>query len=142
MSTRCSCSGITCCKRGLPIVPWQPPEYLSAREQILKPCKCNSLILCFYKIKEKLSLSLHHSKVPSKAIALDIERQQKIKQDLYLFLLQKREAAISAAATIMAPPVGGATTSGKPVKPNEKKYCNTGRILVPVGIITFGNAQR
>jgi capsular exopolysaccharide synthesis family protein len=58
--------------------------------------------------------------VPSKAKnLLDIERQQKIKQDLYLFLLQKREeAAISAAATVSGSyPIEEASASGNPVKP-------------------------
>lgn len=58
--------------------------------------------------------------VPSKAKnLLDIERQQKIKQDLYLFLLQKREeAAIAAAATVSGSyPIEDASSSGNPVKP-------------------------
>lgn len=82
-------------------------------------------------------------KVPSKAMGLlDIERQQKIKQDLYLYLLQKREeAAISAAATIAnSSPLEEATGSTTPVKPNQRNIyliaLLTG-ILIPVSIIAI-----
>jgi capsular exopolysaccharide synthesis family protein len=53
---------------------------------------------------------------------LDIERQQKIKQELYLFLLQKREeAAISSAATIANSRIlEYASSSGVPVSPQKK----------------------
>lgn len=79
--------------------------------------------------------------VPAKAKnLLDIERQQKIKQDLYLFLLQKREeAAISAAATVSSSsPLEEATASSKPVSPNKKNIYLIALflgILFPVGII-------
>ncbi len=79
--------------------------------------------------------------VPAKAKSLlDIERQQKIKQDLYLFLLQKREeAAISAAATIASSkPLEDATGSSNPIKPNGRNVyliAFLAGILLPVAII-------
>ncbi len=79
--------------------------------------------------------------VPAKAKnLLDIERQQKIKQDLYLFLLQKREeAAISAAATVAnSKPLEDAAGSFNPIKPNTRHIyliaLMTG-IMIPVGMI-------
>jgi capsular exopolysaccharide synthesis family protein len=79
--------------------------------------------------------------VPSKAKnLLDIERQQKIKQDLYLFLLQKREeAAISAAATVSGSyPLEDASASNNPVKPNKSTtylIALFAGILLPVLVI-------
>ncbi|MFT4017833.1 MAG: polysaccharide biosynthesis tyrosine autokinase, partial [Agriterribacter sp.] len=81
--------------------------------------------------------------VPSKAKGLlDIERQQKIKQDLYLFLLQKREeAAIAAAATVAnSYPLEEAASSGAPVKPNKRNIylvALLAGILIPVAIIAI-----
>jgi len=81
--------------------------------------------------------------VPSKAKnLLDIERQQKIKQDLYLFLLQKREeAAISAAATVAGSyPLEDASSSDKPVKPDRTTtylVALFAGILLPVLVISI-----
>ncbi|HTN06095.1 GumC family protein [Agriterribacter sp.] len=93
------------------------------------------------KMQEQISRSQSGIKtVPSKAKGLlDIERQQKIKQDLYLFLLQKREeAAISAAATVASSsPLEEASASGAPVKPNKKSIyllALFAGILVPAAI--------
>lgn len=116
------------------------------REQILEALKNvqQSYIIASDKIKAEIARSRSAiRKVPSKAMGLlDIERQQKIKQDLYLFLLQKREeAAISAAATVAnSSPLEEATSSGRPVKPNEKNIyliALLAGILVPVGIIAL-----
>ncbi|MBN8858110.1 MAG: polysaccharide biosynthesis tyrosine autokinase [Sphingobacteriales bacterium] len=88
------------------------------------------------------SLQSHIKSVPSKAKGLlDIERQQKIKQDLYLFLLQKREeAAIAAAATISSSnPLEEASSTGGPVKPNKRNVYLIALligVLVPVIIIS------
>ncbi len=79
--------------------------------------------------------------VPAKAKnLLDIERQQKIKQELYLFLLQKREeAAISAAATVSSSkPLEDAAGSSNPIKPNTRNVymiALLAGIVLPVGII-------
>lgn len=81
--------------------------------------------------------------VPSKAKGLlDIERQQKIKQDLYLFLLQKREeAAISAAATLgNSSPIEEASSTEVPVRPNKRSIyfiALFAGILIPAGVIAL-----
>lgn len=96
----------------------------------------------------KLGEQLAHTQskikgVPAKAKGLlDIERQQKIKQDLYLFLLQKREeAAISVAATVASSsPLEEAAASREPVSPNKKNIyllALLAGVLVPVGIIAL-----
>lgn len=96
------------------------------------------------KIQEQIKRSQTNIKsVPAKAKGLlDIERQQKIKQDLYLFLLQKREeAAISVAATVASSsPLEDASASGAPVSPNKKNIyllALFAGILIPVGIIAL-----
>lgn len=96
------------------------------------------------KTREQLSLYERNIKsIPSKSKGLlDIERQQKIKQDLYLFLLQKREeAAISAAATIPSSnPLEDASPSYVPVKPNKRNIyliALLAGILIPVGFIAI-----
>lgn len=61
--------------------------------------------------------------VPQKErVALDYSRQQAIQQELYLFLLQKREeTAISRSSTIAnARIIDAAKTDDKPVKPKKK----------------------
>lgn len=100
--------------------------------------------IAYRKIEERLNQSRAAIRnVPSKAKGLlDIERQQKIKQDLYLFLLQKREeAAISAAATISSSrPLEDATASGTPVQPNRKNIYIVSiliGVLIPVAIIAL-----
>lgn len=81
--------------------------------------------------------------VPSKAKGLlDIERQQKIKQELYLFLLQKREeAAISAAATVSSSkPLEDAVASSLPIKPNKRNIYLIAFVigaLIPIAIIAL-----
>jgi tyrosine-protein kinase Etk/Wzc len=65
----------------------------------------------------------HIQSVPGKARRLlDIQRQQKLKQDLYLFLLQKREeTAIGSAATVAnSKVVEPALGSRNPVAPNRR----------------------
>lgn len=95
------------------------------REQILEALKNvkRSYQIAANKLKEQADrFQSNIRSVPSKTKnLLDIERQQKIKQDLYLFLLQKREeAAISAAATVAGSyPLEDAFSSGSPVKPNR-----------------------
>jgi capsular exopolysaccharide synthesis family protein len=116
------------------------------REQIIEALKNvkRSYTIAANKIKEEIERS-HAAirKVPSKAMGLlDIERQQKIKQDLYLFLLQKREeSAIAAAATVAnSSPLEEASNSGEPVKPNKKNIyivALLAGILIPVAIIAL-----
>ncbi|MCS3801741.1 GumC family protein [Niastella sp. OAS944] len=71
---------------------------------------------------------------------LEITRQQGIKQNLYLFLLQKREeTAISLAATVSnSQIVDGAIASGAPVKPSPgsiKLMAIFLGLVIPIGII-------
>lgn len=96
------------------------------------------------KITQQLNKNLSDWKrVPSKAKGLlDIERQQKIKQELYLFLLQKREeAAISVAATVSSSkPLEDATGSSAPIKPNKRSIYVIAFVfgtLIPVAIIAL-----
>ncbi|MBX3242551.1 MAG: polysaccharide biosynthesis tyrosine autokinase [Chitinophagaceae bacterium] len=95
---------------------------------------------------QKLQEQINHSQanirsVPAKAKnLLDIERQQKIKENLYLFLLEKREeAAISAAATIASSkPLEDAAGSPSPIKPNGRNVyliALLAGILLPVATI-------
>lgn len=116
------------------------------REQILEALKNvqQSYTIVSNKIKEEITRSRAAiRKVPSKTMALlDIERQQKIKQDLYLFLLQKREeAAISAAATVAnSNPLEEATGSSKPVKPNQRNIyliAFLAGLTIPLAIIAL-----
>lgn len=63
------------------------------------------------------------SSIPSKARELtDRGRQQKIKEELYLFLLQKKEeTAIASASTISdTKTVEPARSNGSPIKPNNR----------------------
>ena len=90
--------------------------------------------------------------VPAKAKGLlNIERQQKIKQELYLFLLQKREeAAISAAATVASSrSLEDAIASDTPIKPDKKSTYLLALffgLIIPIGIIfifeTFNDKLR
>ncbi len=116
------------------------------REQILEALKNvqQSYTIASAKIKEEITRSRTAiRKVPSKTMALlDIERQQKIKQDLYLFLLQKREeAAISAAATVSnSSPLEEATSTGNPVSPNQRNIyliAFLSGLMIPVAIIAI-----
>lgn len=116
------------------------------REQIQEVLKNvrQAYIIASNKLQEQITRSQTNIKaVPAKAKSLlDIERQQKIKQDLYLFLLQKREeAAISVAATVSSSnPLEEASSSGLPVKPNKKStylIALFAGILLPVGIIAL-----
>jgi capsular exopolysaccharide synthesis family protein len=71
---------------------------------------------------------------------LDITRQQKILQELYSFLLQKKlETSISSASTISnVRVIEPAMSSGVPVKPNRKGMyllAFFGGLLLPAGII-------
>lgn len=116
------------------------------REQILEALRNvkQSYTISYNKIIDQLNIAKSNIRsVPSKAKGLlDIERQQKIKQDLYLFLLQKREeAAISAAATVSSSrPLEDATASRVPVQPNKKNifilFFFIG-ILIPAAIIAL-----
>lgn len=96
------------------------------------------------KLTQQMSITRSDLKgVPSKAKGLlDIERQQKIKQDLYLFLLQKREeAAISAAATISSSkPLEEAIGSSVPIKPNKRNIYLVSFVigaLIPIAVIVL-----
>ena len=78
--------------------------------------------------------------VPAKErIFLDYSRQQAIKQELYLFLLKKREeTAISKSSTIAnARVIDSAKSNGSPISPNRNKFLLIGLaigILIPVAI--------
>lgn len=83
------------------------------------------------------------SKVPTnERIFRGIERQQTIKEQLYLFLLQQREEAnISMAVTAAkAKVVDAAISSGRPVYPNKKMIYLASMVLglaLPFGLIYF-----
>jgi capsular exopolysaccharide synthesis family protein len=90
--------------------------------------------------KENRELQTHITSLPGKSMQLlNIERQQKILEDLYSLLLQKKiETSISSASTvsnsrIIEPAIG----SPLPVSPDKKKiftlYLVLG-LLIPVGI--------
>ena len=70
---------------------------------------------------------------------LDLSRQQQIKQDLYVFLLQKREeTAISKTSNIsncrvIEPPVSMGPIS--PIKTNLYSYACLLGLLIPIGVI-------
>ncbi len=79
--------------------------------------------------------------MPDKSMRLvNIQRRQKILEDLYSFLLQKKlETSISSASTISnSKVIEPALASTKPIIPDRKKiytiYLLTG-ILIPVGVI-------
>jgi len=81
--------------------------------------------------------------VPGKTMALlNIQRQQKILEDLYSFLLMKRlETAISSAATVSnSKVVEPAAASYDPISPNKKSIYMMHLLiglLVPVGIVAL-----
>lgn len=121
-------------------------ELLKLRDQIQEALKNvrQSYLINLNKLNQQLSRVRSEIKsVPSKAKGLlDIERQQKIKQELYLFLLQKREeAGISAAATVSSSrPLEEAIASTVPIKPNKKNiYIIAFAIgaLIPVSVIAL-----
>lgn len=96
------------------------------------------------------NLELQESKLQGKIQALpgksmellNISRRQKILEDLYSFLLQKKlETSISSASTISnSKVVEPAIGSGRPISPDAKKiyifYLILG-VLIPVGIIAL-----
>jgi capsular exopolysaccharide synthesis family protein len=80
---------------------------------------------------------------PGKSMALlNIQRQQKILEELYSFLLQKRlETAIASAATVSnSKVVEPAAASYEPISPNKKSifvvHLMAG-LLIPVGVIAL-----
>lgn len=79
--------------------------------------------------------------VPGKTMALlNIQRQQKILEDLYSFLLMKRlETAISSAATVSnSKVIEPAAASYEPISPNKKSIYMLHLIiglLIPVGVV-------
>ncbi|MFT3949717.1 MAG: polysaccharide biosynthesis tyrosine autokinase [Agriterribacter sp.] len=116
------------------------------REQILEALRNvkQAYRISINRIQDQLNQSQSNIKsVPGKAKdLLDIERQQKIKQELYLFLLQKREeAAISAAATVASSRMlEDALANAIPVKPNRIVIYLTALIiglLIPILIIAI-----
>lgn len=71
---------------------------------------------------------------------LSIERQQKIKESLYLFLLQKREEnelsqAFTAYNNRVVTPPSGSSTPTSPVTRNIYLYCLLAGFLFPVALI-------
>jgi tyrosine-protein kinase Etk/Wzc len=95
--------------------------------------------------RELMAVSQHNEglirRVPKKdRVLLNITRQQKIKNDLYTYLLQKREeAALSYASTISdSRVVDKAYYSGVPIKPRKSYIVLLGGLLgllIPVGVI-------
>lgn len=77
--------------------------------------------------KDKSQVTAHLAANPSQAkFLLSIERQQKVKESLYLFLLQKREenelaqAFITNNTRVITPPYG----NDIPVEPTKEKNCS------------------
>ena len=71
---------------------------------------------------------------------LSVERQQKVKESLYLFLLQKREEnelsqAFTAYNTRIITPPGGSDLPTSPIKKNILLVAFAVGLLIPVGII-------
>ncbi|MDP5082554.1 MAG: tyrosine protein kinase, partial [Winogradskyella sp.] len=90
--------------------------------------------------KNRESVSKVYSLPEKEKTILEIQRQQEIKQTLYLFLLQKREeAAINLAITEPSiKVVEYAISEGTPISPNTKNIylmALLGGLLVPFGII-------
>ena len=85
----------------------------------------------------------HLKSAPGKSMQLlDITRQQKILEDLYSFLLQKKlETSISSASTISnSKVIEPAIASKLPIEPNSRKLYITYLIMglmLPVGIIAL-----
>ncbi|MGJ5642442.1 GumC family protein, partial [Formosa sp. S-31] len=98
------------------------------------------LSLTRFKIAEEGAIGLVKNMPEKEKILRSIERQQNLKENLYLLLLQKREqAAINLAIT--APSIKVieyAASSGKPVSPDSKGiYIKSilGALVIPFGII-------
>lgn len=92
----------------------------------------------------KAKQALYHSdlsKVPNQEKSFrDIQRQQQIKETLYLYLLQKREEnEISSAASISnLKIIDDAFTSGAPIAPNKLSFyilAVVAGLLIPAGVI-------
>lgn len=89
----------------------------------------------------RATASVHLQANPTQArYLLSVERQQKVKESLYLYLLQKREEnELSQAFTayntrVITPPMG----SGAPVAPNRRNVMLVAilmGLLIPVGLI-------
>ncbi|WP_460995013.1 GumC family protein [Spirosoma harenae] len=85
--------------------------------------------------------------IPKKErILMDITRQQAIKNNLYTYLLQKREeTAVSFASTIAdSRTIDAARSNEKPVKPNKPiiyLLFALGGLLVPIGVIASKDAM-
>ncbi len=98
--------------------------------------------------KREQDLQGHISALPGKSMQLlTIQRQQKILEELYSFLLQKRmETSISSASTISnSRLLEPAISSGSLVSPDVKKiytlYLMLG-VLIPVGIVALIELMR
>ena len=81
--------------------------------------------------------------LPGKTMELgNVARRQKILEELYSFLLQKKfETSISSASTISnSTVVEPALASGGPISPNQEKIYSTYLIfglMIPVGVIAI-----
>ncbi|HYF32006.1 MAG TPA: polysaccharide biosynthesis tyrosine autokinase [Chitinophagaceae bacterium] len=81
--------------------------------------------------------------IPSKALQLtDRERQRKIKEELYLFLLQKKEeTAIASASTISdSKVVEPARANYSPIRPNRRSTYMVSILIglaIPIGLLTL-----
>lgn len=129
------------------------PTILSLNEQ-LKNIR-SELLSSIASVKRGIQVSINElsrrstsfdsqiGKIPAKErIALDFARQQSIKQELYLFLLKKREeTAISKSSTLAnARVIDPAKADEAPFKPKRSFYLSIGLLIgliIPFGI-SFG----
>ncbi len=118
---------------------------ISSLRQSIKAALAN--LISTYELKEA-SLNKQDSKINSRISTFpkkerelrEIQRQQQIKESLYLYLLQKREeTAIALAVTVSnAKVIDAAYSSGKIVSPNRKLYFGLALffgVLIPVLVI-------
>lgn len=129
-----------------PVVAGLEPELVQLRENIRTTIRQieNGLLSSLEKVRTKnQGLNARLRSVPQKERELlEIKRQQFIKENLYLYLLQKQEeTALSLAVTVSnSRVVESPMTMPNPVKPNKKFYYVFGVLLglfIPFAFITL-----
>jgi tyrosine-protein kinase Etk/Wzc len=134
-------------KESNPIIKNLDEEIEAAHQSLLKSFATyrNGLLISLGTLKGK-NTELHDiiNKVPQKErVFLDYARQQNLKQELYLYLLQKREeTAISRTSTIpTARIIDSARSGNRPIKPKKPLILLLGfavGFVLPTGFLYFG----